>query len=347
MRGEQAESTRPPYTECRGSSPLRITTLDTTGDLGLSTTIKGIHHVTATVADAQEDLDFYTALLGLRLVKRTVNFDNTGVYHFYYGTETGAPGTIMTTFPYAGKGVRVGEKGAGQITVTSFSVPESSLDFWRERLAKHGVAVRDGRERFGSEVIAFDDPSGLILELIANDADDRPGWTAGGVEAEAAIRGVFSVTLMVNSLEPTQRLLQEVLGFEVVQEEGHRVRFGVAGGGAGQSLDVLYLPEASPAINGIGTVHHVALAVESDEDQLGLQEELRRRGYSVTDVRDRQYFRSIYFREPGGILLEIATTSPGFLVDERADALGRELRVPPWEEGRREEIARALPRIKM
>ena len=312
----------------------------------MSTAIRGIHHVTATVADAQEDLDFYTGLLGLRLVKRTVNFDNTGVYHFYYGTERGAPGTIMTTFPYAGKGVRIGEKGAGQITVTSFSVPDASLDFWRERLAQRGVEVREGPARFGANVIAFDDPSGLILELIADRADERPPWTAEGIGADAAIRGVFSVTLMVNALEPTQRLLQDVLGFKVVQEDGHRVRLGVGGGGAGQCVDVLYVPEASPAINGIGTVHHVAIAVDSDEDQLAIQEELRRRGYSVTDVRDRQYFRSIYFREPGGILLEVATTGPGFLIDEPAESLGSELRLPPWEEERREEIARALPDIR-
>lgn len=312
----------------------------------MSTSIHGLHHVTATVGNAQEDLDFYTKLLGLRLVKRTINFDNTGVYHFYYGTGSGALGTIMTTFPYEGKGVRIGEKGAGQITVTSFSVPADSLDFWRKRLTRHGIAVQDKGSILGADVIGFDDPSGLIVELVAAPNDTRTPWITDDVDAANAIRGVFGVTLVINALDPTQKLLRDVLGFEVAGEEGHRIRFGVRGGGAGRVLDVLHVLEASPAINGIGTVHHVALAVETDEEQTEVQEELRRHGYSVTDVRDRQYFRSIYFREPGGVLLEVATAGPGFLIDEPDDALGLQLRLPPWEESRRAEITAALPDVE-
>ncbi len=315
------------------------------GGTDLTMNIRSLHHVTATVGDAQEDLDFYTQLLGLRLVKRTVNFDNSAVYHFYYGTARGAPGTIMTTFPYKGKGVREGEKGAGQVTVTSFSVPEGSLEFWRDRLAVAGIEVRDKGARMGADVIAFDDPSGLILELVAGVGDDRAPWATDDVRSENAIRGVFSVTLVVNQLDPTRELLEGALGFQMVDEEGHRIRFGLRGGGPGRILDVLHVPEASRGVNGIGTVHHVALAVETAEQQKAIQDDLRRRGYSVTDVRDRQYFQSIYFREPGGVLLEVATEGPGFLIDEAEAALGRELRLPPWEEPRREEIAAALPRI--
>ena len=313
----------------------------------METSIKGLHHVTATVGDAQEDLDFYSKLLGLRLVKRTVNFDNTGVYHFYYGTRRGEPGTIMTTFPYKGKGVRIGEKGAGQVTVTSFAVPEGSLDFWAERLMRNGVVVQEKGSRLGDEVIGFDDPTGLALELTACEDDGRAPWTTDEIGSQEAIRGIFSVTLAVNNLEPTQKLLEDVLGFEVVGSQRRRTRFGVRNGGAGRILDVQHVPEASPGVNGIGTVHHVALAVETAEVQRTIQEELRRRGYTVTDVRDRQYFQSIYFREPGGVLLEVATAGPGFLIDEAEDALGRQLRLPPWEEPRRTQIAADLPEIKV
>lgn len=307
--------------------------------------INGLHHVTATAGDAQEDVDFYTKTLGLRLVKRTVNFDNPGVYHFYYGTTVGAPGTIMTTFPYKGQGVRIGEKGAGQITVTSFSVPDGSIGFWKERLTRQGLEIEERRKRFGESAIAFEDPSGLILELVAVENDQRDPWLSDGIGPDDAIRGVHSVTMVVNRLDPTRQLLVDVVGFDVIAEETRRTRFGVGGGGAGRMLDVIHIEEASRAVNGIGTVHHVAFAVSTGEEQQEMQEELRRLGYNVTDVRDRQYFRSIYFREPGGILFEIATEGPGFLADEDENELGQNLRLPPWEESRRQEIEAALPEI--
>ena len=307
--------------------------------------INGLHHVTATVADAQQDLDFYAKLLGLRLIKRTVNFDNSDVYHFYYGDVQGSPGTIMTTFPYEGKGVRVGVKGAGQVNTISFSVSLDSLDFWRERLTREGISVTERGRRLGEEVLAFEDPSGLILEIIAGKDDRASIWTANGIDASDAIRGIHSVTLVIGDLDPTINLLQDTLGFDVIGEEDGRVRLGVRAGGAGRVLDILHMPDASPGVNGLGTVHHVALAVADDEDQRAIQDELRRLGHNVTDVRDRNYFRSIYFREPGGVLLEVATQGPGFLIDETSDALGRNLMLPSWEEHRRTTIEAALPAI--
>lgn len=307
--------------------------------------VQSLHHVTATVNDAQEDFDFYTYVLGLRLVKKTVNFDNTSVYHFYYGTTHGAPGTIMTTFPYKGKGVPFGVKGTGQVTVTSFAVPVGALAFWRARLAEQGVAVRDAGDRFGEEAIVFSDPSGLTLALIATD-DDRPPWVTDDVDAAVAIRGFHSVTLTLREVAPTQRLLEEVLGFEVVGEEGRRMRLGVNGGGAGKTLDLLAAPDAEQGVNGLGTVHHVALAIPSAAAQQALRDDLLRLGYQVTDVKDRQYFRSIYFREPGGVLLEVATAGPGFAIDEDVAALGQALKLPPWEEPRRRTIEAALAEIR-
>lgn len=309
--------------------------------------VNSLHHVTATVEDAQDDLDFFAKLLGLRLVKRTVNFDNPGVYHFYYGDSYGSPGTIMTTFPYKGKGVREGEKGAGQVTSTSFSIPLTSLEFWRERLSASGAAIGEIAHRFEEDVIVFSDPSGLVLELIACDDDRNSAWIPQEIGGQHAIRGVHSVTMQLRELEPTIELLTEHLGFEVLGTESERTRLVARTGGAGRTIDLLHVPAAPDGLNGTGTVHHVALAVATDDEQLTIQDELRTLGFNVTDVRDRQYFRSIYFREPGGVLLEIATEGPGFLEDEARDALGSKLRLPPWEEHRRREIEAALPPIEL
>jgi glyoxalase family protein len=306
--------------------------------------IRGLHHVTATVAGAQEDLDFYTRLLGLRLVKRTVNFDNHGVYHFYYGDGRGTPGTIWTTFPYAGQGVRVGEKGTGQVTATAFAVPAGALGFWAERLAAHGVAAREAPPRFGAAVLAFEDPSGLRLELVAGEGGAGAPWGADGIGAGEAIRGLHGVTLEEREVEPTRRLLEDVLGLAALGEEGGRTRFGTAGGTP--ALDVLHRPDGAPGVNGLGTVHHVALAIGTDEEQLTLREQVLGLGYSVTEVRDRNYFRSIYFREPGGVLVEVATLGPGFLVDEDEGALGQALKLPAWEEPNRAAIEAALPVLR-
>lgn len=307
--------------------------------------ILGLHHVTATVDGAQADLDFFAGALGLRLLKKTVNFDNHHVYHFYYGDERGTPGTIWTTFPYRGHGVPVGTKGAGQIGVTSFSVPAASLEFWKTRFREVGTSVRDEQPRFGEESIVVEDPSGLAIELVATDRDLRDPWSEGGVPAPSAIRGLHSVSMLVRSPAQSLELMTELLGFQVVNESRGRYRIAVNGDEPGKTIDIVEDHAAPPAINGLGTVHHVALAIDGEHEQLLLREELVRRGYRVTQVLDRQYFRSIYFREPGGVLLEVATIAPGFTVDEPLACLGQDLKLPPWEEPNRPAIEAGLPSV--
>jgi glyoxalase family protein len=308
--------------------------------------ILGLHHVTATVDDAQDDLDFCLGGLGLRLVKKTVNFDNHHVYHFYYGDRHGTPGTLWTTFPYQGRGVPVGRKGAGQVTVTSFSVPNGSLAVWRQRLGAHGIAVTDLPPRFGDPVIRFADRSGITFELIATDQDARPPWVARDFDAADAIRGLHSVTLVVRDAEKTVELMTRLLDYTVVGEVESRIRLAVNGGGPGRTIDVAHHADAEPALNGLGTVHHVAMAVASADEQLRLRGELLKYGCKVTEVRDRCYFQSIYFREPGGVLFEVATVQPGFAIDEAPASLGRALKLPPWEEPHRIEIERGLAAVR-
>ena len=307
--------------------------------------IRSLHHVTATVNDAQQDFDFYTKVLGLRLVKKTVNFDNHNVYHFYYGNEAGVPGTLMTTFPYKGWGVPVGSHGAGQIRVTAFSIPEDSLAFWERRLRERGVAVREAPPRFGEQAIAITDPSGLVLELVAGPNDARPPWVSDEVDARHAIRGLHSVAMPIRDPRGTLQLLTEVLGFEVVNEGAGRTRLAVGGDFPGHVMDVLPAAETPAGVNGLGTVHHVAMAVNDGDEQLRMRAELLRLGLRVTEVLDRQYFRSIYFREPGGVLFEIATVPPGFTADETLPCLGQDLKLPPWEEPNRADIESKLPRL--
>jgi glyoxalase family protein len=307
--------------------------------------IRSLHHVTATVSDAQQDFDFYTTRMGLRLVKKTVNFDNHNVYHFYYGNEHGTPGTIMTTFPYKGWGVPEGRKGAGQIGVTSFSVPARSLDFWKRRLREGGAIVRDAEPRFGEEAIAFADPSGLVLELVGTTGDDRAPWVADAIGPDQAIRGLHSVTMLIRSPARTLELMTGLLGFAVLNEGPSRTRLAVNGDRPGRVIDIVHAPDAPAAVNGLGTVHHVAMAISDADEQLRMRAELVRLGYQVTEVRDRQYFRSIYFREPGGVLFELATVPPGFTIDETLPCLGQDLKLPPWEEPNRAEIATKLPPI--
>ncbi|MFV1988273.1 MAG: ring-cleaving dioxygenase [Gemmatimonadota bacterium] len=303
--------------------------------------IRSLHHVTATVDAAQDDLDCYVEALGMRLVKKTVNFDNHNVYHFYYGDERGTPGTLMTTFPYGGRGVGVGRHGAGQIGATSLSVPRGSLDLWRERLGEAGYAPRSAGERFGDEIVAFDDPSGLVIELIAND-DDRAPWVAHGLTVDSAVRGIAGVSLLVRDPDPSIAFLVDVLGWDVTGEESGRTRLAINRDVPGHRLDIVHVPDGPDAVNGLGTVHHVAMAVADEENQLTVRERLAGLGVHVTPVLDRQYFRSIYFREPGGVLYEVATLPPGFTVDEGLATLGRDLKLPPWEEANRHTIERGL-----
>jgi glyoxalase family protein len=313
----------------------------------MDTLIRSLHHVTATVTDAQEDLDFYVGLLGQRLVKKTVNFDNHHVYHFYYGNEAGTPGTIMTTFPYKGMGVRIGTKGAGQITMTSFSVPAAALDHWRARLAARGVAYQDEPARFGEEAFRFLDPSGLVIRLVGSPRDPRAPWTLPDLGAERAIRGIHGVTLTVRDPSRTIALLTEMLDGKVVDEDADTTRIGISGDAPGHVVEIVRAPDAPDAVNGLGTVHHVAFAVGTEDEQLRMRSELLKRGLQVTEVRDRQYFKSIYFREPNGVLYEIATLPPGFTADEPLGELGSALKLPPWEEPHRAAIAAGLPRVNV
>ena len=306
--------------------------------------ILGLHHVTATVDDAQADLEFCLDLLGLRLVKKTVNFDNHHVYHFYYGDERGSPGTIWTTFPYKGHGVRVGTKGAGQVVTTAFSVPVGSLEFWRTRFRTSGVACNDIEAHFGEPAVGFNDPSGLRFELVASDRDQRVPWT-GSVSSSAAIRGLHSVTMEVQRAQPSIDFLTQVLGYQPVGVSGNRTRMAAGGYASGHLIDVMEVADAKAAVNGVGTVHHVAMAIGSDEEQLRLREELLSKGVRVTEIRDRSYFRSIYFREPGGVLFEVATVRPGFTIDEPLSTLGRDLKLPEWEEPHRATIEAKLAAV--
>ncbi len=299
-----------------------------------------LHHVTATVAEAVSDLRWYRDLLGLRLVKRTVNFDNPAVHHFYYGNRTGSPGSVFTTFPYAGHRVREGTRGAGQIESTRFSVPAGALPFWKERLGDAGVAVTPNHF-LGEESLRCQDPAGLILTLVASVGDARPAWT-GEVEPVAAIQGLHSVVLPVRDPDASLRFLAEVLGGVAGPGDQGATRVHLGLDRPGHWVDVVSAGDRPEGVNGIGTVHHVAFAVSTPAEQVALREELLRRGVKVTEVLDRKYFQSIYFREPGGILYEVATTGPGFTVDEPVESMGSTLCLPSWLEDRREEIREAL-----
>ncbi len=292
--------------------------------------IAGIHHVTALASDPQANVDFYTGVLGLRLVKRTVNFDDPGTYHLYYGDETGRPGTIMTFFPWPM--ARRGVQGAGQATVTSFTVPQGSLGYWTERLGKLGVAFEDPKPRFDEEVLTLLDPDGLKLELVAS-------GDGGGHE----VSGFDGVTLTEWNPEVTAEVLVGTLGFQPAGQQGDRFRFE-----AGASrVDVVAAPASVRGHVSAGTVHHVAWRAADDTDQLAWRETVAESGLYVTPVLDRQYFRSIYFREPGGVLFEIATDPPGFTRDETVEGLGSALKLPPWLEPERKRIEQALPPIEV
>ena len=305
----------------------------------------GLHHVTAIAADPQENVDFYTRVLGLRLVKQTVNFDDTGTYHLYYGDSSGSPASILTFFPW--RGVPSGRNGTGLTTATALSVPPDSLGWWQNRLSALGVDTEKPRESNGTEVLTLRDPHGLVLELVASPGDHRSGWDgAANIPDEHAVRGLHSVTLTEAVTEPTQRLLTEMLGMSLSEENGSRSRFAMADGGAGALVDVAGSTD-SRGLQAGGTVHHVAFRAPDRETQENWRQQLAAAGLHVTDILDRQYFTSIYFREPGGVLFEIATDAPGFTVDEPLLTLGRALKLPPWLEPSREQIERALPTLEV
>jgi glyoxalase family protein len=305
---------------------------------------QGIHHVTAISGDPQRNVDFYAGVLGLRLVKKTVNFDDPETYHLYYGDGPGDPGTIMTFFPWAhAPGGRI---GAGQLVVTSFSIPATSLGYWTERLVEHNVRFEKPRDRFGETVLTFEDPDRLRVELVASE-DERPEWAGGTVPAEHSVRGFHHVALAVETTESTVRLMTEALGFWQVDRSDGSIRLSAGEGGPGNTVDVISASGFPRGSMGVGTVHHVAFRVPDDETQVALREEISALGYNVTPVLDRNYFRSIYFREPGGVLFEIATDPPGFAVDEAEAELGTHLKLPPWLEPRRDKLEEVLPVLRI
>jgi glyoxalase family protein len=307
--------------------------------------ILGIHHVTAIASDPQRNLDFYTELLGLRLVKRTVNFDDPGTYHLYFGDDAGTPGTILTFFPWP-MAAR-GSAGVGQVAVTSFSVAEQSLGYWERRLSSARVPVERSGKRFEEEVLTFADPDGLKLEMVghAGAKEPRPPRNAV-VPEEHAIRGFYAVTLWEQGFEATADLLR-TMGFRSLAEQGNRFRFDVGEGGAGARVDVLCVAEAPHGRVSAGTVHHVAWRVADDESQRAWRQHLREKHLNLTPVIDRCYFHSVYFHEPGGVLFELATDPPGFAIDEPAQSLGENLKLPSWLEPYRKEIEGTLPPIQL
>lgn len=311
----------------------------------MSKPILGIHHVTAIASDPQRNLDFYIELLGLRFIKRTVNFDDPGTYHFYFGDEVGTPGTILTFFPWPG--AARGSAGVGQVTVTAFSVPAQSLSYWERRLTSAGIPVEASGKRLDEEVLTFADPDGLKLEIVGHASPrEVQAWTGAEIPAEHAIRGFHSVTLSEQGFESTAETLL-TMGFRKVAESGNRFRFEAGDGGDGTRVDVLCLAEGRYGRVAAGSVHHVAFRVADDESQKEWRERLIRQKLDVTPVLDRNYFHSVYFREPGGVLFELATDPPGFAIDEPVESLGEELKLPKGLERYRAEIERALPPITL
>jgi glyoxalase family protein len=306
--------------------------------------ITGIHHITAIAGNPQANVDFYTGVLGLRLVKKTINFDSPDVYHFYFGDEVGSPGTVFTTFPFTG--ARKGTKGIGELTYTAFSIPTESLDYWIARLRKFDFKVSDTLTRFGEKLIRFEDHDGMGIELIANDTDDRGGWSYGQIPKEHSIRGFYGATLNLRSKELTAQLLTKHMDYRFIGEENGRFRYGTAGK-AGDIVDILVNPNGNRGQQSAGTVHHVAFRTANTTTQLQVQKILMENGYQVTEVKDRNYFMSIYFREPGGVLFEIATDEPGFAIDEEEAHIGELLKLPDWAEPNRKEIEAALAPVAL
>jgi catechol 2,3-dioxygenase-like lactoylglutathione lyase family enzyme len=306
--------------------------------------ILGLHHVTAIVGDPQQNVDFYAGVLGLRLVKQTVNFDDPGTYHLYYGDELGHPGTIITFFPWPD--APKGRRGTGQIVSIAFSLPANALPYWIERLSKQGITLEVPVTRFDEQVLSFTDPHGLSLELVApHEVDRRSGWKDGPIPEENAIRGVFGITLAERQQEQTVQMLTHSLGFRHLREEENRSRYEVDEGGPGTFVDVLELPQQGRGSIAVGSVHHVAWRTPSDEQQVQWRQLLSEQRRDVTPIIDREYFHSIYFHEPGGALFEIATDPPGFAVDEAVGQLGTHLKLPPWLETKRALLEQSLPTL--
>jgi glyoxalase family protein len=294
---------------------------------------KGIHHITAIAGNPQSNLDFYSGLLELKFIKKTINFDDPGTYHFYFGDEDGHPGTILTFFPW-GKDAHKGRGGRGQVISIAFSIPEGSMRFWQDRLDEYKVIHNGPFKRMGENVITFEDPDGVELDLI-----ETPG-------EGTAITGFHSATLSVESKMKSELVLSDIFGFRLNNNEGNRYRYTLEGEGPGKKLDLLVMPDYLHGHMGVGAVHHIAFRAENEKSQAEMKEKVHNLNISATPVVDRKYFRSVYFREPNGILFEIATDNPGFTVDEEKESLGQKLQLPDWLEEKRAMIERSLYQLR-
>lgn len=310
----------------------------------MNNNILGLHHITAIAGSAQQNFDFYTKTLGLRLVKKTVNFDDPGTYHLYYGDETGSAGTILTFFPWDGIGQ--GTEGVGMATEIGYSVPAGSHPFWLERFGAANVKTKEITERFGEQVLAFKDPDGLSLSLIVPDtADVRTPWETAEVKKDTATKGFHSTTLTLQSIDETAKVLTDLFGYRLLAQEENRYRFITDTVANAAIVDLLEVPSGHRGRNAAGTNHHVAFRVKNEDIQMELREQILSKNLQITPKIDRDYFYSLYFREPGGVLFEIATENPGFTVDEPLNELGTHLMLPGQHEHLRGDLEKVLPKL--
>ena len=306
--------------------------------------VLGIHHITAIAGNAKRNYEFYTRVMGLRFVKKTVNFDDPGTYHFYFGDEAGTPGTILTFFPW--EGITRGRQGAGITTDIAYSVPEGSLSFWAQRLKDHNIPVLASGNRVGEAYLSFEDPDGLpITLLVPKTSDDRKPWATPEVSASVATRGFHSVTLTLRSVAATAKVLTDIFEYELTAQEDNRHRYATQAISGASVVDLVEVPQAGRAINAGGTVHHIAFRVKNEEVLMHFREKVLQSGLDITPKIDRNYFFSLYFREPGGVLFELATDNPGFAIDEPVEQLGTHLKLPAQYEASRKEIEKVLPAL--
>lgn len=305
--------------------------------------ILGLHHITAIANNAKRNLDFYTDVLGQRLVKKTVNFDDPGTYHFYFGDEKGTPGSILTFFPW--EGIGQGQNGSGMATHIGYAVEKGAFDFWKERLTSKGIAYGED-EIFGEKLISLKDPDGLQLQIIeASDKDVRQGWITKEIESSVSLKGFHNVTLSLNHAQLTSKVLTDLLGYELKKQEGDRYRFETSTVDSANIVDVIENRNLPKGRGAAGTNHHIAFRVKDDTILMEIREKILSAGLQITPKIDRDYFYSLYFREPGGVLFELATDNPGFTRDEALEELGSGLKLPKQYEGYRSEIEERLPKL--
>jgi glyoxalase family protein len=306
--------------------------------------ILGLHHVTAIAGNARRNHEFYTKVLGLRMVKKTVNFDDPGTYHFYFGNETGTPGTILTFFPW--EGIGEGRTGTGMATGIGYSVPKGSLEFWENRFSQFGTRHSKIGERFGEQYLSFQDPDGLNIDLVVSKSEDgRIPWTTEEVPIQSAIRGFHSITLTLRSVNPTATILTEIFGYKLQEQVGSRYRYVTDAIDNAAIVDIVEAPAEAAGYGAAGTNHHVAFRVKNDTILMAYREKIEKRGLRITPKIDRDYFFSLYFREPGGVLFELATDNPGFDKDEPVNELGTHLKLPKQYEPDRARIESVLPKL--